>query len=190
MHIRDLAEALLCFDLGKSLYRHYVLLVVTIKFPELYHSKKDMQNLMPPSNQDDPHHMEHPDEDDDNHNGLNTNNKYRLQPQQSQKYDEDEERTLEQEEEDEFDIDATRSQLSSLFHRVCAVCTLEFQLMAHVFTVGDQQCGDFVYLNIISCYLLSYYREASRASTTSRDTLADNAFYVITLKKRNIQDTF
>ena len=33
-----------------------------------------------------------------------------------------------------FDIDTTRSQLSSLFHRVSDVCTAEFELIAHVFT--------------------------------------------------------
>eukprot|EP00562_Extubocellulus_spinifer_P008770 CAMPEP_0178490258 /NCGR_PEP_ID=MMETSP0696-20121128/10798_1 /TAXON_ID=265572 /ORGANISM="Extubocellulus spinifer, Strain CCMP396" /LENGTH=1153 /DNA_ID=CAMNT_0020118083 /DNA_START=104 /DNA_END=3565 /DNA_ORIENTATION=- len=36
--------------------------------------------------------------------------------------------------EEEFDMDATRSKLSSLFHRVCEVCTAEFQLIAHVFS--------------------------------------------------------
>ena len=33
----------------------------------------------------------------------------------------------------EFDMDATRSELSSLFHRVSDVCTAEFDLIAHVF---------------------------------------------------------
>jgi len=33
----------------------------------------------------------------------------------------------------EFDMDATRSELSSLFHRVSDVCTAEFELIAHVF---------------------------------------------------------
>jgi hypothetical protein len=35
--------------------------------------------------------------------------------------------------EEEFDMDATRSKLSSLFHRVSEVCTQEFQLIAYVF---------------------------------------------------------
>ena len=34
----------------------------------------------------------------------------------------------------DLDMDATRSQLSTLFHRVCEVCTAEFQLIAHVFS--------------------------------------------------------
>jgi hypothetical protein len=33
----------------------------------------------------------------------------------------------------DFDMDATRSELSSLFHRVSDVCTAEFELIAHVF---------------------------------------------------------
>lgn len=41
--------------------------------------------------------------------------------------------TLEEKEAD-FDIDATRTKLSTLFHRVCEVCTEEFQLIAHVFS--------------------------------------------------------
>jgi hypothetical protein len=37
------------------------------------------------------------------------------------------------EEDMDFDMDATRSELSSLFHRVSDVCTAEFELIAHVF---------------------------------------------------------
>jgi hypothetical protein len=43
---------------------------------------------------------------------------------------------VQEEDEDEledFDMDATRSELSSLFHRVSEVCTAEFELIAHVF---------------------------------------------------------
>ncbi len=42
--------------------------------------------------------------------------------------------TTEEEQKEEFDIDATRSKLSNLFHRVCEVCTDEFKLIAHVFS--------------------------------------------------------
>jgi hypothetical protein len=35
--------------------------------------------------------------------------------------------------EENFDMDATRSKLSNLFHRVSEVCTAEFELIAHVF---------------------------------------------------------
>ena len=38
-----------------------------------------------------------------------------------------------EEKNDEFDMDATRSQLSTLFHRVSDVCTAEFELIYHVF---------------------------------------------------------
>jgi len=41
------------------------------------------------------------------------------------------------EEEVEFDMDATRSELSNLFHRVSEVCTAEFQLIAHVFSTAS-----------------------------------------------------
>mmetsp|Transcript_51844 Transcript_51844/g.155588 ORF Transcript_51844/g.155588 Transcript_51844/m.155588 type:complete len:1193 (-) Transcript_51844:49-3627(-) len=43
----------------------------------------------------------------------------------------------ESEEEEEFDMDATRSELSNLFHRVSEVCTAEFQLVAHVFAASS-----------------------------------------------------
>lgn len=46
----------------------------------------------------------------------------------------------EDEEEEKFDMDATRSVLSSLFHRVSEVCTAEFELIAHVF--GPVPDGD------------------------------------------------
>lgn len=39
----------------------------------------------------------------------------------------------ESDDESEFDMDATRSTLSGLFHRVSDVCTAEFELIAHVF---------------------------------------------------------
>mmetsp|Transcript_7021 Transcript_7021/g.10243 ORF Transcript_7021/g.10243 Transcript_7021/m.10243 type:complete len:1101 (+) Transcript_7021:164-3466(+) len=44
-------------------------------------------------------------------------------------------------EEMDFDMDATRSELSSLFHRVSDVCTAEFELIAHVFgrTGGNEE---------------------------------------------------
>ena len=42
---------------------------------------------------------------------------------------------------DDFDMDATRSQLSTLFHRVCEVCTAEFQLIAHVFSSSAASDG-------------------------------------------------
>eukprot|EP00804_Cyclotella_cryptica_P030059 CCRYP_016967-RA/>CCRYP_016967-RA protein AED:0.05 eAED:0.05 QI:63/1/1/1/1/1/6/2268/1120 len=45
------------------------------------------------------------------------------------------------EEEEQLDMDSMRQKLSNLFHRVCEVCTAEFQLIANVFssssTIGD-----------------------------------------------------
>ena len=43
------------------------------------------------------------------------------------------------EEEEDFDMDATRSKLSTLFHRVCEVCTAEFQLISNVFSSSTVQ---------------------------------------------------
>ena len=43
--------------------------------------------------------------------------------------------------EEEFDMDATRSTLTSLFHRVSDVCSAEFELIAHVFG-SDQTRAD------------------------------------------------
>ena len=52
-------------------------------------------------------------------------------------------------EEEELDMDGMRSKLSNLFHRVCEVCTAEFQLIANVFSsssslgVGGDAAFDF-----------------------------------------------
>ncbi len=134
IHLRDLAEALLCFDNGKSLYQRYVSLVVTTKFPELFHSQKDRQML--PSTQDE--------SNDDSKLDGETNGKVdsKSQSKQSQEFEPEDDM---RQKDDEFDIDTTRSQLSSLFHRVCSVCTAEFQLMAHVFSIGEQSWSDSVY---------------------------------------------
>ena len=50
----------------------------------------------------------------------------------------------EEEEEEEFDMDATRSKLSSLFHRVSEVCMQEFQLIAYVFGNDSSYVEDMV----------------------------------------------
>jgi len=82
--LREVAEALMSFDSGRSLHKKYVHLVVQTKFPEL-------NNVL------------------DGGDG-------------------DEEKFADE------DIDGTRSKLSGLFHRVCEVCTEEFQLIAHIFS--------------------------------------------------------
>ena len=42
-----------------------------------------------------------------------------------------------------FDMDATRSKLSGLFHRVGEVCTAEFELIAHIFGSEDNRGVEF-----------------------------------------------
>mmetsp|Transcript_1315 Transcript_1315/g.2048 ORF Transcript_1315/g.2048 Transcript_1315/m.2048 type:complete len:1143 (+) Transcript_1315:61-3489(+) len=81
MMLREVSEALMSFDSGRSLHKRYVGLVVSTKFPELFVRKGDESETV-----------------------------------------------------GEEDIDGTRSKLSNLFHRVCEVCTEEFQLIAHVFS--------------------------------------------------------
>ena len=86
--LREVAEALMSFDSGRSLHKRYVGLVVSAKFPELF-PRNEAES--PPSGKGE---------------GKNADE----------------------------DIDGTRSKLSNLFHRVCEVCTEEFQLIAHVFS--------------------------------------------------------
>ena len=117
--LREIAEALMNFDSGRSLHKLYVGSVVATKFPELF-----------PSDIKDEIIGEGVNLDDWSLDGMGQEN-----PSESKAdayYDTDED---EDEEEDEpLDIDATRSKLSNLFHRVCEVCTEEFQLIAHVFS--------------------------------------------------------
>mmetsp|Transcript_5469 Transcript_5469/g.10413 ORF Transcript_5469/g.10413 Transcript_5469/m.10413 type:complete len:1197 (-) Transcript_5469:243-3833(-) len=90
--LREVSEALMSFDSGRSLLKRYVALVVSIKFPELYSREEDDNDV-----------------------------------------ESVEEKSAEE------DIDGTRSKLSSLFHRVCEVCTEEFKLIAHVFSTSLPQ---------------------------------------------------
>ena len=102
--LREVAEALMSFDSGRSVHKKYVELVVSAKFPELFpHEEESNLNgheLMEPEGKND------------------TNAESKVSPQKIT----------------EEDIDGTRSKLSNLFHRVCEVCTEEFQLIAHVFS--------------------------------------------------------
>ncbi len=98
--LRDVAEALMNFDSGRSLHKTYVGLVISTKFPELF-EEKDIFATSEPSS---------PNNDQGEGGGRGGETK------------------------DEFDVDATRSKLSNLFHRVCEVCTDEFKLIAHVFS--------------------------------------------------------
>ncbi len=87
--LREVADALMSFDSGRSLHKRYVGLVVRTKFPDLFNDHDVDESYL----------------DDD-----------------------DEGKVVDD------DVDGTRSKLSSLFHRVCEVCTEEFQLIAHVFS--------------------------------------------------------
>lgn len=60
----------------------------------------------------------------------------------------------EQESEDgSFNMKATRSKLSSLFHRVSDVCTAEFELIAHVFGSGAEGGSDEMPLTVARALL-------------------------------------
>jgi len=83
--LREVSEALMNFDSGKSLHKKYVNLVVSTKFPEFFHGESLLSG-----------------------NDV--------------------------EEKEGFNVDDTRRKLSSLFHRICEVCSLEFKLTAHMFS--------------------------------------------------------
>lgn len=95
IQLRELAKALMSFENGRNLFKRYVDLVVTTKFPELF--DKDFMI---------------PEEETLNPDGN---------------YESDSDKSV------DLDMDATRSRLSQLFHRVSEVCEAEFELIAHVF---------------------------------------------------------
>lgn len=55
-------------------------------------------------------------------------------PSGEEESDDDNDDSDRDEDEEELNMDGMRQKLSSLFHRVCEVCTAEFQLIAHVFS--------------------------------------------------------
>ena len=108
--LRYIASALLLFDSGRNLHKRYVDMVVATRFPELFMNDAD-GNDMDHMNGD--LHMGDADMIGDNvmaDDQLDTFEKKR-----------------------EYNIDATRTKLSALFHKVSDVCTAEFELIAHVF---------------------------------------------------------
>lgn len=109
--LRSIASALLLFEDGRNLHKRYVDMVVSSRFPELFDkngNNKDGKNSTLLSNQK---------EDDD---ALPEN-----------LMADDELDTFEKKR--EFNLDATRTKLSTLFHKISDVCTAEFELIAHVF---------------------------------------------------------
>jgi hypothetical protein len=115
--LRDIAEALMNFDSGRSLHKLYVGSVVATKFPELFPSDIKDEIIGDGVNLDEL-----------SLDGEENPSETKVDVYGDSDDDEDEE------EEEPLDIDATRSRLSNLFHRVCEVCTEEFQLIAHVFS--------------------------------------------------------
>ena len=112
--LRYIASALLLFDSGRNLHKRYVDMVIATRFPELFMKDtngKDMEHIM--NSGSDHHAMGDGDMIGDNvmaDDQLDTFEKKR-----------------------EYNIDATRTKLSALFHKVSDVCTAEFELIAHVF---------------------------------------------------------
>jgi hypothetical protein len=85
VELRNSAMALTNFDGGRTLHHRYVQMVVTSRFPELFHQGDNSDS----------------DEDSDD---------------------------------EQLDMENMRQKLTNLFHRVCEVCTAEFQLIANVFS--------------------------------------------------------
>lgn len=106
--LREVARALMSFDSGRSVHKKYVQLVVSSKFPELFRHEEESDLTG----------LEHMHMGSEAKTGADANASDTASTSKS--VDED--------------IDGTRSKLSNLFHRVCEVCTEEFQLIAHVFS--------------------------------------------------------
>ncbi|KAG7343237.1 exocyst complex component Sec10 [Nitzschia inconspicua] len=113
--LRRIAQACWLFEGGRNLHEAYVDAVVATRLPELFESaqaKRDEQERQ--------RQMDREAEVDGEEEG------------------EDKKNIFDEEVDDEIDMDSTRSQLSSLFHRVSEVFTQEFQLIAHVFDYADE----------------------------------------------------
>ena len=109
--LREIAHASLLFDTGRKLHQRYVDMVVTTQFPELF----DKSKIKLRSNVD----------------GQSPNNMpdASLTNESNDTQDDDQDES----------IDSTRTQLSSLFHRVSEVCMQEFQLIAYVFDIPPEE---------------------------------------------------
>jgi Exocyst complex component Sec10 len=115
--LRKIAQACWLFEGGRNLHEAYVDAVVATRLPELFESaqaKRDEERNM---------QMEREVAEDADAGEEGEDKKTVFD-------DEDDD-------DDEVDMDATRGQLSSLFHRVSEVFTQEFQLIAHVFDYSD-----------------------------------------------------
>jgi hypothetical protein len=115
--LRKIAQACWLFDGGRNLHEAYVDAVVTSRLPELFESCKAKREEDERQKQNE----KKTDEDSDGREDV-----------------EDKQTIFDEEDDFEVDMDATRTQLSSLFHRVSDVFTQEFQLIAHVFDYSDE----------------------------------------------------
>jgi len=105
--LKDLAEALMYFENGRNLFKKYVDLVISSKFPDLMDDDSDNEGSYTPSAVG-------------SRRKTYVNNNGR---------DDDASESSE-----EFDMDNTTIKLSQLFHRVSEVCKAEFELISHVFS--------------------------------------------------------
>lgn len=112
--LRQTAQACWMFEGGRNLHDAYVDVVVATRLPELFDAAKIRQRAGDG------------DETKTSEGGSNDG------PDSSAE---------EREADDVVDMDATRSQLSSLFHRVSEVFMQEFQLIAYVFDYSDESEG-------------------------------------------------
>lgn len=108
--LHDLAHACLLFDTGRKLHQRYVDMVVTTQFPELF----DKVNIKQRTTVD---------------GGSSLRDIT----------DTAEIKETQKEHQQDESMDATRTQLSSLFHRVSEVCMQEFQLIAYVFDTPPEE---------------------------------------------------
>jgi len=124
MTLRDVAEALMNFDQGRSLHKRYLSLVISTKFPELFlENRKNRKSIHTRIEKDDEE-----DEDNDEEDSDEDENEVDKRQKSISKTESD------MSGQSEFDMDDMRTQLATLFHRVSEVCGLEFQLIAHIFS--------------------------------------------------------
>jgi hypothetical protein len=116
--LRKIAKACWLFEGGRNLHEAYVDAVVALRLPELFESSK--------TKREEEERQKYKERKVDEDGGDSREDGEAMQ-------------TIFDEEDDfEVDMDATRTQLSSLFHRVSDVFTQEFQLIAHVFDYSDE----------------------------------------------------
>lgn len=131
--LRDIAQACWLFEGGRRLHQKYVDIVVATRLPELFDTtkiKKHVGATAPKRSEAGDGTVRGGESGGIGEEGISAAANNEIDP------------ALEPEiEEEEFDMDATRSQLSGLFHRVSEVFMQEFQLIAYVFDYSDEAEG-------------------------------------------------